>query len=197
MRTVSRIFLYACGALLLLGFLSSLLSIAITWFITLFNVGFNIVLVVLLETGASPDILNGLLQFATFTDPIKFLLALLGLIGTEEMTNSAMSVYFIVESIIGLIGATISTVTMVIPLIVTLVGMIICFTGARKKAKKGSHIFIIILGVLTYMYVNTLYGILMILGGVFGVIADSKDAKKLEEARRRKNIKALPYYKTA
>ena len=198
MRTVSRIFLYAVGALLLFSFLSTLLSLALTWFYTLFNAGFNIVLIVLIETGASPDLLNALLQFASFESPFKILLMMLGLMGGDAtLTNSAMTIYLIVEIVINVISSVITTISLVLPLVVTLIGMIVCFSGARKKAKKGSHIFIIVLGAITYLYINSFIGLFMILGGVFGVIADGKDAKRLEEARRRQRIKALPYYKAA
>ena len=156
-----------------------------------------ITIIVLMNSGSAPDVLSFLLMFATYTSPFKLLLDWLGSMGMVDLSNEMLQIYFIFEIVISLVDAIATTVSMMIPFILGIVTVVIAFKGAGKKAKKGSHIVCIVFGVISYLYINTMLGILMLVGGIFGVIADGKDAKKLEEARRKQKIKALPYYKKA
>ena len=196
MRVVSRIFLIFSGILFLFSVLSTLLYLAFLWFVSFINIGFNIALIVLNETGANPELFSLLLQISSYTDIFKYFMMAMGLMGVSaETTDSMLSIYLGIEAVIELVSTIIATVVVVIPLIFSFVCMIICFTAARKKAKKGSHVAVIVFAVLNYFLGSGwLLIILMLLGGIFGVIADNKDRKKLEEARRRHRYKALPYY---
>ena len=196
MRVVSRIFLIFSGILFLFSVLSTLLYLAFLWFVSFLNIGLNIVLIVLNETGANPELLELLLSISVYSDVIKYLMMAMGIIQFgPEAENSMLSIYLGIEAAIELVSTIIATVVVVIPLIFSFVCMIICFTAARKKAKKGSHVAVIVFAVLNYFLGSGwLLIILMLLGGIFGVIADNKDQKKLEEARRRRRYKALPYY---
>ena len=196
MRVVSRIFLIFSGILFLFSVLSTLLYLAFLWFVSFLNIGLNIVLIVLNETGANPELLELLLSISVYSDVIKYLMMAMGIIQFgPEAENSMLSIYLGIEAAIELVSTIIATVVVVIPLIFSFVCMIICFTAARKKAKKGSHVAVIVFAVLNYFLGSGwLLIILMLLGGIFGVIADNKDRKKLEEARRRHRYKALPYY---
>ena len=192
MRKVSRILLYFGGALFILAMISSLLSIAITWLITLLNATFNIVLTVLIGTGTAPDVVAGLMQFATFTSPFKILLQVLGLMGEETIANGTVMTYLIVETIIGVFGSIIATVSLGIPLIIAIVESIFAFVAARKKAGKGLHIVAIALGGLAlYYYANKILGIPLILGGIFGTIADGKENRPVEKERATKKEEAI------
>ena len=191
MRKVSRIFLYLSGALLIVAMISTLISIFITWAITLLNASFNIILTVLIGTGAAPDVVNGLMQFATFTSPFKILLQFLGLMGEETIANGTIMTYLIMETILGVFGSIIATITLVLPMIIALAATIVAFIAARKKAKKGAHIAAIILGAMTLLYSNELIGIFFVLGGIFGTIADSKESRALESQKEKKTEEVI------
>ena len=72
MRVVSRIFLIFSGILFLFSVLSTLLYLAFLWFVSFINIGFNIVLIVLNETGASPELFSLLLEISAYTDIFKY-----------------------------------------------------------------------------------------------------------------------------
>ena len=197
MRVVSRIFLIFSGIFCLFSIIASLLYLAVVWFLAFVNVGFNVVLIVLNETGANPELLNLLLQISMYTDVLKFLMGALGMFGLETgVVDSMLSIYLGIEAAAEIVGAVIASALVVLPLILSLVSAIICFVGAGKKIRKGAHIAAIIFAVLNYLIggAGWLVIIFMLLGGIFGLIADGKEKRKLEELRRRRRYKALPYY---
>lgn len=181
MRKVSKIFLLLSGILMIVALISTILSLILSWCILGINVGFNILLSVLIKTGGNQDVINGLMQFTTFTSPFKMLFSLLGLMGEETMTNDAIVTYLIVESFLDVVGVIIATISLIIPMIIALLSAIFALVGSGKKAKKGIHIMNIVFGALAYLYSNQMIGIFMVLGGVFANIADNKESKELEQ----------------
>ena len=192
MRKVSRIFLYLSGAILIVAMLSTIITYAIAWLITLFNAGYNIVIIAMLLGGGDRDVVNGMLNFANFVDPIKFLLYIFGLIGAESMADGTIVGYLMVETFLGLFGMITATISAVLPMVIALAAAIIALVGARKKATRGNHVAAIIFGAMTYLYSNQMLGIFLILGGVFGSIADSKEVRVKEEEEKKEVEPPLP-----
>ncbi len=194
MRKTSRIFLYLSGAMLIVASIFTVITLVLSWLTTLFNVGYNIVIIGMILGGGDRDIINGMLNFANFTDPIKFLLYIFGFIGAESLTDGTIVGYLIIETFVILFNIYTTTVGLVLPVIVAIVAAIIALKAASKKATKGNHIAAIVGGALAFYYSNIIWGAFMVLGGVFGNIADSKEAKPIEEAEAPKQIQMAPAF---
>ena len=194
MRKVSRIFLYLSGIMLIGVIIFSFISLVLSWLVTIFNVGYNIVIIGMILGGGDRDMINGMLNFANFTDPIKFLLYIFGFIGAETLADGTIVGYLIVETFVIVFNVITATIGFFLPLIVSIIASIIALKAASKKATRGNHIAAIVAGALTYVYAQAFWGIFLILGGVFGTIADSKEAKPIEEAEVPKQIQMAPAF---
>ena len=184
MKTVSKILLGIAGALCLLVLLLNIVGILVSCLITLFNVSYRIVIIICLAIKADPEIIEGLLTFIQYANPITGLLfALIGLTGSAEISYTGLTVIMIVQCIIYIFEFLITMIGLVIPLILFLLNTIFAFVGMGVKKGKSIHIFDIVLGALSYLYLNEVAGTIMLVGGVLAVIYDGKVERREQRER--------------
>lgn len=190
MKTISRIFLGIAGALCLLVLLLNVVGILISWLITLFNVVYRGIIIVCLIIKADPEVIEGLLTFIQYANPLTGLLfMMLGLTGSTEISYSTLMVIMIVQCVIYIFECLITTLGLVIPLFLFFLNTLFSFIGMGAKKGKGVHIFNIILGALSYIYLNELAGTLMLVGGVLAVINDGKVERRERREREEREKK--------
>lgn len=192
MKMTSKIFLILSGVLMLMCLVATLFTLILTWSIFGLNLIYNIVISVLLETGGNDGLVTGLLQFATFTSPFKMIINMMVSSGDVEMANDMIIGYFFMESLIEFIVAFVNTIASVILLAVGLTGMIFAFIGSSNKPRQGIHIMNIAFGALCYLYVNVYVGLFMVLGGIFGTIADKRAKREEEEKKQVEERELVP-----
>ena len=190
MRKASKILLYVAGALLILAILSTITSIVLAWLTNFVNVGINVVCALMLLFGVKPDVVNTVLNYTSITSLYKFFLYYLGQYAGEEVSKEALMTTLITDSILQTISLAISTIALILPIAIAVVGAIFAFQAAGKNSSKKKNIRAIVGGGLVYVIANQMIGLVLLAGGVLGTIADTKEenAEKAAEEEKKEPV---------
>lgn len=187
MKVASRIILYIFGFFAIIAILNTFLSIAISAFYVFLNVAVDGISLALLFSGSSPELLNTLLSFSGIINPLYFILMLFT---GGELSDEYIAVALILSIISSVLPLVITIVSSVVPIIITFITAIFAFIGAGKKPRKGIHIMNIVTGALCWYFANTMIGIGVVIGAVFGLISDKKLLRQEEERKQQELVVA-------
>ena len=98
-------------------------------------------------------------------------------------TSTMVAIILLVAVIILIFSFGLAIASVVFEAVVLLLSTIFAFIGGSKKGGKKTHVFNIVCGAYIFFNISYLLGAGLIVGGVFGVIADSKEEKLLDEVK--------------
>ena len=187
MKTVSKIMLGIAGVICLAILASVAITFCTEWLIALIKIGYRLLIVACIALKVDPSIVYQLLAIIQVVNPIStaILFLLTGYNETADYATVTMMVFLIIQCAIFFINGCLWTAGLILPILVFFFNCLFSFLGMALKKAKGIHIFDIMLGALSYLYGNQLVGTFMLVGGIMGVISDSKQERRDNEEKER------------